>query len=165
MSKIQYTGEIFSDPLKDMTRKYITEYFSNPVMTKVKNINSYTMYVVKIHAVLGIEHRYIMVFISKNENEIGSKKSLGELNWISLQTRTLTDEHKVETHSYNPTRYPPLNKNISLIEKNERQYLYSVESFPLSVVLIPKSKKEQEYNDKGNLIMALETYQTILTFV
>lgn len=165
MSKVQYTGEVFFDPEKENFYKAIVEYFSNPIMTKVKNVDNYSMYVVKIHAVLTIEYRYIIVFVNKNNHEIGTSKLLEELSWISLQTRTLKDEHKVQTHMYTPRRNTPLNKNISLIRKDEKQYLYKVDSLPISVVLIPKSEKEQEYNNNGNLIMALETYQTILTIL
>lgn len=161
MSK--YIGEVFFDPIKTSMYQIFSQYFGNPPMTKVKNVDNYSMYIVKINAILSIEYRYIIIFVIKNNDEIGSKKLLHELDWISLQTRTLQDEHKVETHSYTPQRLPGLNKTISLIKKDKNQYLYSVDTFPLSLVLLPKKNSENEYNSNGNLIMALETYQTIIT--
>lgn len=160
----KYIGEVFFDPVKENLYQIFSQYFGNPPMTKIKNIDdTYSMYIVKINASLAIEYRYIIAFVNKNKDEIGSKKLLHELNWISLQTRTLQDEHKVDVHSYISRMFQPLNKPIFLIKKDSNQYVYSVTDYPISVVILPKKNIENEYSDKGSLINALETYQTIVT--
>lgn len=138
-------------------------YFNNPFMTKVKDIDNYSMYACKIHAVLGIEYRYLIAFVNKDRNNIGFQVAFSSLQWDCLQTRSMEDELKVNLHSYIPTRYKALNKKIELINKDTQKYLYKVHEFPLSITLLPRNKNSH-YNSSGFIINALEEYQTILNW-
>lgn len=151
------------DPLRDDIYPLFTSYFENPRMRKIKDINSYSMYMIKIHALLGIEYRYLIVFVSKDDNIVGNEKFLGELQWESLQTRTMTDEHNIPFHSYLPRRLDGLDKKISLLHKDANQYVYKVEELPLKIVLLPKTKG-LDYTNSGSVVSALETYQTLVSF-
>ena len=36
---------------------------------KLKNVDNYSMYIIKIHALLGIEYRYVIVFVYKDDKK------------------------------------------------------------------------------------------------
>jgi hypothetical protein len=152
------------DPTRDSIYPIFASYFENPRMFKIKDVGIYSMYMTKIHALLGIEFRYLIVFVPKNNLPSGDEKFLAQLEWESLQTRTLTDEHKLPYHSYNPRRNENLDKKIWLKKKDENQYIYSVEDFPLQIILLPHAKNI-DYNSSGTIVPALETYQTLVNFI
>lgn len=159
------TQQIFYDPMKDVVYSAFVEYFANPSMTKMKDINDFSMYIARVYAILGIEYRYIIVFVKRDEFPLGSTKLLSNLSWVSLQTRSLPEEHNLSSHSYIPKRLPNLDKKISLIRKDEKQYLYHVDQLPISIVLLPtKKNRDFEYATTGSVTTALESYQTIVTF-
>ena len=151
------------DPNKEYIYNLFVDYFENPKMTKKKDIGNYSMYICKINAVLGIEFRYIIIFVGKNLEKIGSERNLSELNWICLQTRTLEDEYNLQLHSYTPKRIFELDKKIHISSKDEKGYYYNIEDIPIKITLLPKNKGF-DYSEHGTVISALETYQTILNF-
>jgi hypothetical protein len=159
-------GEVIDrtyNPRMDTVYRVFSEYFDNPTMTKLKDIDNYSMYISKIYCMLGIQHRYIYIFTYKDGNTIGHKDRLSHFNWISFQTRTVDDDHKLDSHNYIPRRLPGLNKKITLQKHDRNAYTYSVEDYPIVVTLLPVRKEGMEYTASGTLLTALETYQTIVT--
>ena len=165
----------FYNPERDEIYSLLAKYFGNPEITKMKDVENYSMYICKIYAVLGIEFRYIIAFVLKDEFPVGNKTSLFDLPWISLQTRTLTDDHVLYQHTYIPSKFGKINSKIRLIMQDEKQYKYSVDNLPIFITLLPKQKTRNwermnennaslEYSREGSLMGALETYQTIITF-
>jgi hypothetical protein len=159
-------GELLDDynPQRDNVYPLFVNYFSNPILTKIKDVEMYSVYMSKIHALLGIEFRYIVVFVNRDNKPVGTTIYLANLPWITLQTRTLTDDHKLPFHTYNPRRLPFFDHKIKLVHQDEKQYEYVVEKLPLKVILLPKTKGTMEYNANGTIVNALETYQTIVSF-
>ena len=156
------------DLQKENVYSLFTQYFEDPEMTKIKDIDKYSMYMTKINALLGIEYRYVIAFINKDNDVINSKQSLRDLKWVSLQTRTLTDEHNLPAHSYFPKRLIELDRKISLVSKDDKQYFYKVEQLPITITLLSKAKSKSngfDYNSSGTIVVALETYQTIVNFI
>jgi hypothetical protein len=172
VDKMTHYGELLDknfDPTREFLYQSFTRYFDNPTMTKIKDVDEYSLYMCKIYTLLGIEYRYIVVFVHKDQKATGEKEKLDQLCWVSLQTRTLNDEHDEHDfapHSYIPTRLPILNKKITLTFHDKGQYLYKVDDLPLRVTLLPQGKMSfgLEYNPTGSLITALETYNTIVSF-
>lgn len=152
------------DPKQEFIYDLFSDYFGNPVMTKLKNINNYSLYICKV-ADLGIEFRYIMVFIKQDRSILGHQEKLRSLPWINLQTRTLQEDHNLIKHSYIPTRNDNVNSTINLISKNDTSYIYKCDNIPIQVTLLGKKKNELDYNPTGRLINAIETYNTIINFV
>jgi hypothetical protein len=153
------------DPRKDQIYTSFAEYFENPTMTKIKDVQNYSMYMTKIHALLGIEYRYIIAFVYKDNSAIGTTSPLIDLRWQSLQTRGLQEDHNIPPQSYIPRKLPSINKRITLTHRDPNQYVYSTESLPIVVTLLPSSKnKGIEYSQTGTLVTALETYNTILSW-
>lgn len=151
------------DPYRDFVYNLISTYFENPFATKIKDIDLYSMYMTKIQAQLGIEFRYIVIFVFKDTNQVGTAEKLSNLKWISIQTRTLTDEHSLPSHSYIPKRISALDQKITLERKTDRSYDYRVDNLPIKITLLPKLKNV-DYNASGTVVTALETYQTIVNF-
>ena len=152
----------FYDPNKEPVYNLFTDYFRDPGMTKIKDIDNYSMYMTKIHSLLGIEHRYVIAFVFKDEKPLGNKENLSNLKWLSLQTRTMTEEHDLPFHTYIPRR-TTLDKKINITQRNERSCSYAVDGLPIIITLLQKGKT-MNYVSSGSVVSALETYSTIISF-
>ena len=162
---MSHYGHIIEDinPVKDIMYESFVKFFKNPYMVKIKDVEKYSMYMTKTYCLLNKECRYLIVFINVDGLPVGAKEYLNDLKWISFQTRTLEDKHDLPPHSYNPKRGGPLSEEIDRIQITEKTSEYKCKKFPLKITLLHKKEGESEYQDKGNIIAALETYNTILT--
>jgi hypothetical protein len=141
------------------------EYFKNPIMTKMKNESNYSMYASKAYCLLSKECRYVIVFVNRDVFPIKSEKSLSDLYWVSLQTRTLSDQFDIKSHGYQPVAEGPLLEKIERINITKEASTYKCEDLPLIVTLLHTSKKNSDtYQNRGTIIAALETWETIITF-
>lgn len=153
------------EPEKISVYEAFIEYFNNPNMVKIKDVGEYTMYMTRIHAMLGNAVRYLIVITTMDVRDKGSIIKLENLNWISLQTRTLEEIHKIPSHSYIAAKKPPLNQKITLISQDEEKSTYNAETFPLIITLIHTRKNNTfQYSPSGTIVSALETFQTIINF-
>ena len=141
---------------------YFVEYFQNPTMTKIKNTMDLSMYLTKIECLLTNEFRYIIVLVDEDNLPIGAQKLLSNLQWKSIQTRTLSENHAVPIHKYNPTNNTPLNRTITRTHIVEESSTYVCQDLSLTITLLHK-KDKNDYRSEGKVINALETYQTIIT--
>ena len=158
-------------PEKDYVYSLFTQYYNDPTMSKIKDVKEYSFYMAKIYALLGVEFRYLVAICHKDNLPIGTTEKLSNLRWISFQARTLPDDHKIDWHSYTPSR-TELGKKIELQHHDDRQYIYKVEELPIKVILLARKRKVNiiepdiaralDYNKTGTVITALETYQTIV---
>jgi hypothetical protein len=160
-------GELIGayEPDKELVYSGFVEYFENPTMTKYKDDGIYSIYMSKMYCLLSNECRYLVSIVEKDRNEIGSEVSLDGMRWISFQTRTLADDRKLSSHSYIPRRGGILDCQIERHEITEDASKYRCEQFPrLEVTLLHTDKGSSEYQDRGVIITALETYQTVISF-
>ena len=157
-------GELLDviDPDKEKMYKAFDDYFKHPVMCKIKDINNYSMYMTKTACLLSNEFRYIICFIPEDSLIIGTKEKLSNLKWISFQTRTLSEKHDLSSHSYQPIKEGPLNAIITRTSMCAESSTYKCDAFPLIITLLNK-KTESDYQPRGTIIAALETYSTIIT--
>ena len=151
------------EPEKDIMYKAFDSYFNSPVLSKIKDINGNSMYMTKTVCLLGNESRYILCFVNQDDLPVGTKEKLSNMRWLSLQTRSLTDTYNVPLHRYQPKRDGPLSAVINRTDVNADVSTYKCETFPILVTLLNK-KSESDYQPTGNIISALETYSTIITF-
>ena len=153
------------DPSKNHIYEAFTKYFNNPTLTKIKNVDQFTVYMAKIHAMLGTSYRYLVIFVERDFNMFGTTKKMDELTWISLQTRTLEDKHDLKNHYYQASQKPPLNQKIHIQDQNEKQSTYFSCDFPLIITLLHTRKNNSyQYQPSGTIVSALETFQTIINF-
>ena len=162
-------GEIIDnyDPARDLVYKYFTTYFRNPMLTKIKDTDKHSMYLTKLYCLLNRECRYIIVFIEKNLHSPGTLEELKTMNWISFQTRTLTEQYNdLEPHGYEPLAEGPLSAHINKINITKEISTYNCDEFPIIVTLLHTEKNTPEtYQKSGTIINALETFHTIITFI
>lgn len=151
------------EPNKDTIYKAFDSYFNSPVLSKIKDINGNSMYMTKIICLLGNESRYIICFVTQDDLPIGTMEKLSNMRWLSFQTRSLSDTYNIPSHRYQPKRDGPLSVVINRTSVTSEASTYNCESFPIILTLLHK-KGESDYQPTGNVISALETYATIITF-
>lgn len=143
-------------------RSLINDYFSNPVMTKVKNENKFSVYMVSIHTLLLNEPRYLIAMTHEDYNKVGSKQPLKTIEWIYFQTRYLKDQYDISQHSYLPTNDSKYSIPITVKSRTDSQTTYQTKDKQLDIILLHSNKNMYEFGNQGTLISALETYKTIL---
>ena len=153
------------EPEHDKIFKAMSDFFNNPSMTKIKNVNNFSVYMSKTYCLLSRECRYLVALVEKDDAHLGKKESLANLRWVSFQTRTLPDNHDLPPHSYTAKRGGILDVEINRIKVEERASIYSCKGLPLQITLLHTKKGSNDYQNKGSVIAALETYQTTVTFV
>lgn len=162
-------GQLFDqsyDQNKENVRAMFYAYFENPTLQKLKDIENYSMYVCEIHTGLVKNKRYLMIFVPQDNNQIGTNSEMKKLRWISLQTRELDEYYDVPRHSYKPMRYPPLMEKISLRNRDDQNSSYVCEKLKIQITLLSVKKNNQfEYAPTGTIVTALETFQTIITWI
>lgn len=158
-------GEILESVDLKLDQMYddFDDYFNHPVMVKIKDVNGYSMYMSKTYCLLSNECRYILVFIPQDNMPIRNKENLSTLRWVSLQTRTMTDHHDLPPHGYQPRRHPGLNFLIERDTVSTDCSTYNCKDLPITVTLLHGKNSAEDYQKKGNVIAALETFQTIIT--
>jgi hypothetical protein len=151
------------DPGLDRMYEAFTKYFNNPTFTKIKDVNNHSMYMAKNYCLLSKECRYIVVFTNKDSASVGSLEELQYIRWISFQTRTLEDKHNLPPHNYTPNGNGLLAAPINRIKIDKESSTYSCQNFPITVTLLHTSTNSSSaYQDRGTVIAALETWNTII---
>lgn len=161
-------GEILDSsyhPNRDNLYSLFIQYFGDLAMTKIKDVQNYSMYVAKIHCLLSTENRYVIVFVPSDNLPLGNTEQLRNLRWETLQTRALSDNHGIAPQTYKPRRMKEFMVPIIMTEKTDKQYNYSCEKYPtLQITMLPRKKGELEYQPKGSIVSAIETYSTVFSF-
>ena len=160
---MQY-GQILEEyePDVEVMYKAFTTFFNNPTMTKTKDVNKYSVYMSKTYCLLSNECRYLVAMVQRDNRGVGTLESLDTMQWVSFQTRTLRDIHDLPPHAYNAKRGGPLDCEIVRTQNENRASTYKCENFPIEISILHTGKGPSEYQDRGTIIAALETYQTIV---
>jgi hypothetical protein len=150
-----------SDIISDMYDLF-DYYFDHPTMTRVRDIDDNVVYMTKIRCLLSRECMYIVAIV-KNNKYLHPQEKLKDLFWESLQTRTMFEKVEIPSHEYRPKKLIPLMVPITRTESTDRYSSYMCEKFPINITILNKKEGPSEYQDKGTIVNALETYQTIIT--
>lgn len=155
----------YYDPVKENIYKEIANYFDNPTMFKIRNVSEkFSVYMCNTHYLMN-KYRYLIAVTDFDPYEIRHKKLLSELEWVSFQTRTLEDYHKLPRHSYIPKREGLGNEKIYKTYLDTSKSIYDCAKSPLQITLLHKrTDTKHEYQNKGYIGAALETYSTLLSF-
>lgn len=162
-------GEILGDylPNKERDINIIFSYFDNPTLLKVKNKDSKSIYAVKIHSLLSVEKRFLIVVTPENNNPPRTILKFNPQNIDCIQTRSF----KVIPDGYGSLpeiRYTPKRSNdftipLNIIRREKNFTEYSGIN-GLIVTLLHDGKNIYTYGNDGNLVSALETFNSIITF-
>lgn len=152
------------NPIKKEVYDAFVNYYNNPVLTKIKDAEIYSVYMSKINSMISSGNRYLVLLIDKNFESNGTTKYMKDCEWVSLQTRTLTENHDIKYSEYVPTLKTPLNEKITLVSRNEKQTLYKCETFPININMLHPKNNKYKYVNNGTIVSALETFQTVINF-
>jgi len=153
-------------PEKDPVYDMFIEYFNNPILTKIKHENNFSMYATKTYCLTSTTCRYIIAFVPADTLQLGSTNNLSDLKWVSLQTRTLSEKFSnIGTHGYSAEEKGPLMSKIHRVNITKEASTYKCNDYPLTITLLHDTKKNSDsYQNSGNIIIALETWNTIITW-
>lgn len=147
----------------------IDDYFDSPILEKVQDAQSISMYMCKISTLLaGLEQRFLIAICNRDSNPIGKKVSLINIDWINFQARTLnnTSHPNIIKHSYSPKNNPRFTGiDVSLLREyeNRTEYYFKDKNYKNFIVsLLHKNKNLYEYPESGNLTACLETFKTLI---
>lgn len=154
----------FYDPHREGIYKVLLEYFGNLEMTKIKSVNNYSMYAAKIYSGLINNHKYVIVFVHEDNLPINTVQTLSDLKWDNLQTRLLPYKYDIKPQSYVPRRLPSLMTKIYRSQQHPDEYIYYPEDSSLMITLLPQKDSSDEYQQRGSILTAIETYSTIISF-
>lgn len=147
------------------THNLFVNYFENPKMLKVKDIMGglYQVFGCKIKSMLARDIRYLLVTVPRSKLvgiNIDEPVFLDGLDWITFETRTLQEELRVPSHSYNKKSIDNL---ISVFKKTSTEYVYNCADFGLTITLLISKNQIRPYSDRGTLGLALESYSCIVS--
>jgi hypothetical protein len=163
-------GEIIDSYTPDFSLFYdaISIFYENPKMVLLKKDNGYSMYVCKLKCLLEVK-RYLFAIVPETENnKIDEIAELKDLNWEALHIKQLDELIKLDIpdHLFTPKRIIYLDKKIERIELTEENSFYKCDFHKnLKIKLIHKKEGTiNQYQPTGNLLEAMETYMTVLSF-
>lgn len=136
------------------------KYFEDPILTKIKDDQISSTYMVKCKSMLNAS-RYVVIVCDKDSYKKGTLFKLSQLKWQTLQTRELTNIYDIHEHIYSPKNISPFNQSI---ECNLRTSFYTTYSTPykFTISLLHPEEEVYYYPNKGTIASALETYRTIV---
>ena len=151
------------DPKKENVYKTFCDYFNYPQMIKIKDDETNSHYMIKMSSMMINVSRYLIALVPKDENPVGTRTNLQNLKWDSFQTRTLKTKFNLPIHYINDKS----NCKYKLIgtDRNMKITSYTCKDLEINVYLLhTRDNNLWEYPPEGNLEMAFETYQCVVTF-
>jgi len=160
----------FTQVNRDYIYQLISSYYDNPIMKKIKEMNQMSMYMCKLPCLLN-EKRYLvaMTSIYKGQEEpIGNEMRLSDLRWKTFMARVLSDElfeQSAPQHHYEIKRDDMYFIPLQIKSRNMEISVYTASSYPHIIIsLLHTQNYIHQYPNEGNLISALETFQTLLSW-
>lgn len=156
-------GSIINDiPEDKKIYSIISEYYDNPIMTKLENNDNFGIYIAKMPGLLINEHRYIFAMILNDKLPIGTRQKLSDIGWDVFQSRITDKIYQLKIHNYEPKRTSKYTIPIKKYNSDEDNTFYNCE-LPVDIILIHPKKNFIKYPENGTLAAALETYRTVIT--
>lgn len=165
---IEY-GEYLNEysPTEEYYTNLLNSYFDNPVMTKVQNVNGMSIYSCKVHSMLSVDKRFILCNTKLDNFPIGYKTSLKDISWECLQTRAknIPNYDTGIPHRYNIKKTEEYRIPLYIEKRESSSCTYRTnKDTTLCITLLTEGKTPYIYGAEGNLVSALETFATLITF-
>jgi len=145
---------------------FFNQIFKDLIFFKVKTVESYTSYCAQVQSFIGNAQRYIILLVPFDKAYL-QKARIGELPWISLQTRTLNEIYSIPEQNLNykllDSRYS--DQKVKLQVKNrtiKSTEYYCTLPIELSLLHDPKKKSSYQHPDELEILRALNTFQCII---
>lgn len=154
-------------PNEDYYRDLLCEYFDSPVMKKVKDVKEMSIYACKVHSMLSVDKRYIICNKKLDNFPIGYKTPLKDISWECLQTRAknIPNYDTGVPHRYSIKKTENYRIPLYLEKREPASCTYRTSNdTTLCVTLLTEGKTPFIYGNEGNMVSALETYATLVSF-
>lgn len=149
---------------KNSVKNAFIKYFGDVTMTKVKQVNKFSLYYARIGCLLCIDDRYILTIVEHDDMQIGYERKLSAIDWTSFQTRTVDKlPMNLKTQQNRSEITPILLDKIKLAEKRTDKNIYMCNNYPLQIELL-FSKDNDSYSESGTIQSALDTYNCVVSF-
>lgn len=151
----------------------ISRMFQDFIMVKTNQYDTYGVYKAKVDCMLCVGGtRYIVAIVNGDNEILGVKKALSNLNWSVFQTRYSNNDNELKFISIPPKEYVEckdtcLNDKITKwIEVNktdniQAKSIYKPDNLPLSVEIL-HMKDSDSFAQNGTVLSALKLFQTII---
>ena len=140
------------------------QYFGDIGLKRIKRDGQWSVYCAKCHSNLN-SNRYIFVIV-EDPGYFKDDELLGDLRWVSFQTRTTDDVYPVPTHSIIPSeeQKKALSSELYVLDRVNGETQYISDTQPIKVRLIHDRRKNNhlQYPDKTLLYKALNTFNCVV---
>jgi hypothetical protein len=80
---------------------FFVYYFDNPRLKKIGNVNNgFVLYGCRVPTTLRVSSKYIFASIESKNAPLNDEITLDQIDWKSLQMRTLNESYNVPFHAY-----------------------------------------------------------------
>ncbi len=161
------------DP-KDNVRKAIADVYNGVIMTKTNQwekepYGTYGIYKARLNSYTSSDSNIIIAIVPDDVNPLGTNKLIDSLEWVSFQTREMTNSKK-DLNGFNLSFQNYMIKNdcilhdrIKCVSETPTKYIYRAENLPLKVELL-KLKEDSQFASEGTVWSALEVFSSIISF-
>jgi hypothetical protein len=146
---------------------FFVYYFDNPKMKKIKSVGGQTLYACRIPSMLARDRKYVIAIVDDNQSmPRGDTVTLDQIQWYSLQTRTLEEHYDVPLHNYTQKTDDVSSSKIRVVRKTDKLYEYKSEKFEtLNVQLIFSKNQTRAFSETGTMKIAIEAFNTLFSFI
>jgi hypothetical protein len=155
----------FHNPERDGIYSLVCHYYDDPIMTKMKDVGQdMSMYVCRLNCLLMNEKRYLIVLVHRDSLQVGRTQRLSGFRWVSFMARTLQEEgfQSLPIHHYSIKRDDKYSIPLRIRSRNQEVSVYDSDIGVFTLSLLHNKNQEYEYPNEGNLVSALETFQTVI---
>lgn len=139
----------------------IESQFSNIIFYKVTFTPQYSVYAARIYTLL-IGNRYLFLIVD-NKYAVKETMRIGEVPWLSFQTRTTNDEYNIPLQYYPSNDSTTRDISITAIFRDHARTTYINNLYPYEIMLLHQNKSMYQYADNIKLSAALATFQCIVS--
>jgi hypothetical protein len=161
------------DP-KDNVRKAVADIYNGVIMTKTNQwekepYGKYGIYKARLNSYTSSDCNIIIAIVPDDVNLLGTNKLIDSLEWVSFQTREMTNSKKdlngfnLSFQNYMIKNDSILHDRIKCVSETPTKYIYRAENLPLKVELL-KLKEDSQFASEGTVWSALEVFSTIISF-
>ena len=143
----------------------ISSFYGDILLQKIRDENEqHSLYGARLPSLLLNEKRYM--FVQCPISTLFQRK-LKDTSWLTLQLRTLENDDgffNLPLNNNSVKREEKYFLPLQVSSRDNQITVYLCSKAPIQVSLLHTKGIEYEYPNDGNLVSALETYQTIIQF-
>jgi hypothetical protein len=143
---------------------FFAYYFDNPTMKKIKTVSGHSLYACRIPSMLVRDRKYVIAVV--DDSQYSDTVTLDQIQWYSLQMRTLEEQYDVPLHNYTQKTDDVSSSKIRVVRKTDKLYEYKSEKFEtLNVQMIFSKNQTRAFSETGTVKIAIESFNTLFSFI